>query len=98
MKILDKGVMPNGTHIQIEDWNENYSFLNYADTLAAYTKSKSTHIGTYAPKAGETYRFSFRFKSTEDALNAYICLLEGKTELSDYKHLMAGKLEYRDCI
>lgn len=97
MKIIKKGTMPDETSIQIEDWSENYSFHNYADTLASYPISKATHSGTYAPKAGESYRFSFRFGSFEEAEQAFNDLLKGDKDLSDFKHLM-NRLEYRNCI
>lgn len=98
MKIIKKGITSNGTHIQIEDWEEDYNFYNYADTLASYPKSKETHRGKYAPKAGVRYRFSFQFKNSAEAEKAYNDLLEGKKELKDFKHLMSSKVEYRDCI
>lgn len=98
LKIIKKGIMPNGTHIQIEDWSEDYAFHNYADTLASYPISKETHRGTWAPKAGERYRFSFHFKNAEETEKAYNDLLEDKKELEDYKHIMSSKLEYKDCI
>lgn len=60
--------------------------------------SKMTHSGHYAPKAGERYRFSFRFESAKEAEGAFNNLTEGRKSLSDYKEYMNGKLEYRDCI
>ncbi|MNH75580.1 hypothetical protein D3C73_278240 [compost metagenome] len=98
MKVIKTGVMPDGTDIQIEDWSENYSFHNYADTLATYPKSKMTHEGTYAPKARERHRFSFRFGSAEEAEAAFNDLTEGIKTLSDLREYFDGKLEYRDCI
>lgn len=98
MKVLVTGNIPNGTNIQIEDWSENYHFHNYADTIASYPISKMTHAGAYAPKAGETYRFAFKFESTEEAKNAYDDLITGRKELSDFRSKMDGKLEYRNCI
>lgn len=62
MKVLQKGIMPNGTVIQIEEWNENYSFMPYGGTIASYPKSKVSHEGSFAPKGNETYRFQFDFK------------------------------------
>lgn len=98
MKVLAKGTMPDGTDIQIEDWSENYSFHNYADTLATYPKSKMTHEGTYAPKSGETFRCSFRFGGDEEAKAAFKALTEGGKSLSDYREYMRDRLKYGDCI
>ena len=36
MKIIRKGTTPNGTHIQIEDWSENYTFYNKNATIGFY--------------------------------------------------------------
>lgn len=98
MKVVEKGVMPNGTHIQIEDWSEAYSCYPPADTLASYPKSKMTHEGSYAPKAGSTYRFSFRFADAEETKEAFSDLLTGRKQLSDFADQMAERLEYRNCI
>ena len=40
MKDIKRGEMPDGTHIQIEDWSEDYSFHNYGDTLVAYPRTR----------------------------------------------------------
>lgn len=61
MKVLKTGKSAGGVDIQIEEWSENYSFMPYGSTLAFYPKSKATHKGQFAPKAGESYRFSFSF-------------------------------------
>lgn len=98
MKVIKTGILPDETDIQIEDWSENYSFHSFADTLASYPKSKTTHEGTYAPKAGKKYRFSFRFGSAEEAEAAFNDLTEGKKTLSDFKDCMKDRLKYGDCI
>lgn len=39
MKVLIKGLMPDGTKIQIEDWSNDYpTFHKYGDLIAAYPK------------------------------------------------------------
>ncbi|ADO59909.1 hypothetical protein [Paenibacillus polymyxa] len=98
MKVVKTGNMKDGTAIQIEDWSEDYSFHNKADVLASYPKSKMTHEGTYAPKAGERYRFSFWLGSAGETESAFNVLTEGRKTLSDFKKYMHGKLEYQDCI
>jgi hypothetical protein len=57
-----------------------------------------THSGTWAPKAGERYRFSFKFNSAEEATAAFDELTKGRKVLSDFKNFMDGKSEYKDCI
>lgn len=98
MKIVKTGTLKDGTNIQIEDWSEDYTFHNRADVLASYPKSKMSHIGEYAPKAGKKYRFSFRFGSTEETNEAFKDVTEGRKTLADIKNYMDGKIEYRDCI
>lgn len=98
MKIVKTGTLKDGTNIQIEDWSENYSFHKPADVLASYPISKMSHTGTYAPKAGERYRFSFKFKSAEEAVVAFNELTEGRRVLSDFKDFMDNKPEYKNCI
>lgn len=97
MKVLERGTMPNGTAIQIEEWHENYDFYPYADCIASYPKSKMSHEGAFAPKGNEKYRFSFHFPSTEDAKNAYNELLAGTKQLVDFVEYMWDK-KYVDCI
>lgn len=97
MKVLRKEVMPNGTAIQIEEWNENYEFMPYGSTIASYPKSKVSHEGSFAPKGNETYRFSFKFKSAEEAKEAFDSLMLGAKVLSDFKDKMDIP-KYSDCI
>lgn len=97
MKVLTTGLMPDGTKIQIEEWNENYKFMPYGSTLASYPKSKVSHNGAYSPKGNETYRFSFDFKSEEETIKAFNDLLSGAKKLIDFKENMTNK-QYLDCI
>jgi len=97
MKVLKTGTMSNGTHIQIEDWSEDYSFMPYGSTLASYPKSKVTHEGQYSPKGNEIYRFSFDFNSNDEAETAFSDLLDGSKKLSDLEGFLRER-EYKDCI
>lgn len=97
MKVLQKGKMQDGTHIQIEEWNEDYNFMPYADTLASYPLSKTTIQRQFAPKAGEKYRIAFNFESAEETQKAFNNLLTGEKILSDYKENISD-LRYKDCI
>lgn len=64
MKIIQKGTMPDGTAIQIEDWSEDYSFHSYADTIGAYPIAKwSNDYSQFSPKAGKRFRASFTVKN-----------------------------------
>jgi hypothetical protein len=98
MKVLQKGIMPDGTHIQIEEWHESYDFIPYGSTMASYPISNRTKPGAFAPKAGEQYRFSFDFSSAEEALKAFKSLESGEAVLSDYRENMSDKMRYGECI
>lgn len=98
MKVLKVGKSANGVDIQIEEWHENYSFMPYGSKLAFYPESKATHKGRFAPKAGESYRFSFDFPSNEEAEAAFIALENGSSVFTDYLEYWDGKPEYKDCI
>lgn len=98
MKVLKIGKSAGGVDIRIEEWHENYSFMPYGSTLAFYPESKATHKGQFAPKAGESYRFSFEFPSNEETEAAFTELERGSSTFTDYLKYWAGKPEYRDCI
>ena len=85
MKIIKKGRMPDGTEIQLENWNIDYEFIPPSSTIAAYSKSKMTLEGAFAPKAGELMRFQFEFHDAAETETAYNALLAGEKILSDYK-------------
>lgn len=97
MKVIAKAIMPNGTNIQIENWNENYDFIPPCSTLATYPISRASHKGSFSPRANETYRFAFDFKSSEEAKQAFENLKNGTKLLADYIQCL-DKKEYADCI
>ena len=41
MKVVKKSKMPDGTHIQIEDWKDVYDFMNIY-SIATYPKAKNS--------------------------------------------------------
>lgn len=97
MNVIKKGIMPDETHIQIEDWHNNYDFIPFGSTLASYPKSKVSRDGAFAPKGNEPYRFSFQFKSSVEADAVFQSLLSGESTLADYKSNMIEE-KYADCI
>jgi len=97
MTIIKKGVMPDGTNIQIEDWHDNYDFMPRASTIASYPISKTTKEGSFAPKAGEQYRFAFDFEDTDSALMAFEALISGSKVLADYRDKIDNS-KYADCV
>jgi hypothetical protein len=97
MRVLEKGIMANGTKIQIEEWNETYSFMPYGDTIAVFALSQTSHDGSYSPKRNEIYRFDFRFNNNNETKQAFNELLLGTRQLIDFKENLRDK-EYADCI
>jgi hypothetical protein len=97
MKVIETVTMPNGTDIQIEEWNETYNFMPYASKLATYPISKMSRGLYFGPRGGEYYRFSFDFENAEECKKAFDLLKEGKAQLKDYVKYMDRK-EYADCI
>ena len=90
MKIIRKGTTPNGTHIQIEDWSENYTFHNKNATIGFYPmaleniyREDKPHWTPY-PKRGETFRASFDFNTEEEALEAFDSLQSGEKSFMDF--------------
>ena len=90
MQIIRKGTTPNGTHIQIEDWSENYTFHNKNATIGFYPmaleniyREDKPHWTPY-PKRGKTFRASFNFNTEEEALEAFVLLENGCREFADY--------------
>ena len=84
MQVIKKAKMADGTEIQIEDWNGNYSFIAKCGTLAAYPVSKVTIPGTYEPTAGVKFRVSFDFPCAADAEQAFEKLVSGEAQLKDF--------------
>lgn len=76
MKILKKGVTPDGIEIQIEDWSEDYSFFTYGSYLAAY------------PKKYIRIRSWFEFSNHQDAVNAFESLMTGEKNILDYEFVV----------
>lgn len=86
MTILEKGIMKDGTQIQLEDWSEEYPNLK-GKTLAAYPIAKRSLEGSFAPKEGKTFRCCFTFREAV-AKEVFEKLKEGKEELIDYKEFL----------
>lgn len=97
MTVITKGVMQNGTPVQIEDWSADYSFRPYASTLAAYPISKASLEGYFAPRRNERFRCSFSFESAEAAQEAYECLTNGSAVLADFVQQLYDP-KHVDCV
>lgn len=74
MKVLQRGQMPDGTEVQIEEWSENYLFYVYGGLVAAYPKNRY----------GEKVRASKIFVSAEEAAKTFNALKNGDKTLADF--------------
>lgn len=97
MKVIEKSTMPNGTEIQIEDWSQNYDFMPYAGTVAAYPIARESGDGTFSPQRGKPFRLAFDFKTTENAAVCFEQLKKGEKQLTDFADV-ACKPNFMDCL
>ena len=99
--VLRKGVTPNGTEIQLENWHDTYSFRPVNSTIGAYPIAKESCPSIWAgeyPRKGESFRCFFEFDNESDALEAYNNLICGYKQLTDYLDNYSGDAEYKKCI
>ena len=74
MKVLKKGVTPDGIHIQIEDWSETYGNCHvYGDMVAAYPKIHgiSERAECQAENNGKAQRIFQRLKNGDAVLTEF---------------------------
>lgn len=98
MKLLEKGITPDGTKVQIEEWKEDYSFMNYGSTIGAYPVSQINCTGSFSPKRNQTFRCQFTFNSHDEVKEAYTELINGNKTLKGYKNEFSGHEEDWECI
>ena len=97
MEIIKKAVMPDGTHIQLEDWRKDYPNVYDDFTIAAYPIAQNTINGSWI-KSGEKFRLDIsRFNADDDVKQIFEDLISGKITLADLrKHFWyTYKDEYR---
>lgn len=100
MRIVKKGVMPDGTAIQLEDWSEDYSFYAPVSHLAAYPIAKKTLPrvpGWCYPEYDKKFRLCFCFGPETSAELAFLALQSGEKQLMDYAEYMDDK-ELAQCL
>lgn len=94
MKWKNESLMKDGTKIRIEDWSEDYYFLNPFDRVVAYPICKKT-ISSYI-KEDEPFRLELSFSNQKESENAFENLIKGEKAFSDYlKHI---DTKYHECI
>ena len=107
MRIIKKGIMPDGTAIQIEDWADNYSCYSRCGTVAAYPIAKSSIKKTaqggvycgpwYYPEAGKKFRVSLNFGCGLGAEQVFNKLISGEAQLRDFAEYMHYP-EHAQCL
>lgn len=95
MTVLKKGVTPDKTKIQIEDWSRDMPRLHAAaDVVAAYPVAMRSAIAKGSmeyPKMYNTFRLALKFKCANDAEKAFQKLSNGSASLLDYEEHMEEK-------
>lgn len=109
MRVTVKGVMPDKTKIQMEDWSQEFpSIHSENDVVAAYpiAKQPATTLafeGVFGfrkyeyPQQYRTFRFALQFPCSDDAEAAYQNLVNGNASLLDYEKYAQNK-EYAKCL
>lgn len=81
-KITRKDTMPDGTHIQIEDWKEVYPDIDKTIKIAAYPIAQNSSLWV---TKGDTFRLeiSCNFSTDQEVEYIYNGLLSGDIALTD---------------
>lgn len=83
MKILEKSTTPKGIGIQIEDWKEDYSFMDVC-TIAAYPIAKNGSKYQWI-KQGEQFRIDIsKFRNNDEVRQAFNDLINGAKNIEDF--------------
>ena len=82
MKIVKQSKMPDGTVVQLEDWQEDYLFKKFLE-IGAYPKAKNSSTNKII-EANKTFRFDLtNFKSNKEAEDVFSKLEKGTIKLED---------------
>lgn len=82
MKILEQAEMPDGTIIQIEDWQEDFLHIKNLE-IGAYPKAKNTSRNGWV-KTNETFRLDLtNFKSNTEVREIFSKLQKGEEKLEN---------------
>lgn len=95
-RILDKAIMPDGTHIQIEDWSEICSICKPCDTLVTFPKV-TTPFACY--NTSDRVRIALAFENEQETRQAFSDLTSGRKSLKDFRsNANWDKRHYLDLI
>ena len=92
MEVVFKGKMPDGTDIQLENWQNDYPGVFTTYTLAAYPKAKMSSKYGWVLR-GERFRLdmSRNWNSNEEVREIFFRLQNGTATLEElYNHYYNG--------
>lgn len=101
MKVVERYILSNGEHAQLEDWRENNTeqFPDlFGYTIAIYPMSQNDSKERII-KRGETFRCAvtnnkYAHYSNEDVLKDWEKLKSGEIEIKDLANRMDSKSKY----
>ena len=80
------GKMPDGTGIQLENWEDSYpSSPSLWWAIGAYPRSKHESGRLFGPRRGQEFRLTINFATDAEAVEAFEKLNRGDAELLDYR-------------
>lgn len=80
------GKMPDGTAIQLENWEDTYPELpDLWWAIGAYPVAKHGSGRLFGPRKGEIFRLTISFASDAEAVDAMQKLINGEAELLTYR-------------
>ena len=97
MEVLKKGITTDQTKIQIENWNDDYSFMEYGNTIGAYPIAKQTGNRQFEPERGRTFRLSYEFEDSKEAEAMFNELVTGSKTLKCIESYLKDD-KYKDFI
>ena len=83
MKVIEKAITPCGVKIQIEDWKENYSFINTLN-IGCYPTATKTQNSPFGLRNGKTFRLNIdKFKNDKEVYKVFNKLKLGEITIKD---------------
>jgi len=78
--------MPDGTAIQLENWEDSYpSSPSLWWAIGAYPRAKHYSGRMFGPRRNEVFRLTISFHTAPEAVEAFEKLNRGEAELLDYR-------------
>ena len=88
MQILKKRITPDKTKIQLENWNDDYNFMEYGCSIGAYPISKMSGNSQFDPERGQPFRLHYEFETHMEAMSIFNKLVTGDKTLKDIERYL----------